>query len=120
MFSGWFNNAALSTTDSLFAFNSSGGCLACRYDWIPNVLISDLIYGMQRGNKIPDTKFAGNTLKSLKDFRVNLIYKFWGNWQAGIEYQSVNVRAFNEKKGVAHDIHAAIWYNFGEPLEFSH
>ncbi len=121
MFSGWFSNAAISTKDFFFAFNSSGGCLACRYDWITDVLISDIVFGMQQGNKIPDTQFSKNTLKSLKDLRVNLFYKFWGKWQAGIEYQFVKVKSFNGQNGMAQDIHAAaIWYNFGDPLQFSH
>lgn len=114
MFMGYFNNVAIDRFSHLFAFKSNGGCVAARWDWIDNVLFSDVVYGIQQGQKIANTiLFSGNALKSLQDFRINLFYKFWETWQAGIEYQSIYVKSFNGKKGQANDIHCAIWYNFG-------
>ena len=102
-------------TQRFFAFKSSGGCIALRYDWIPDVLFSDVLWGIQHGEEMRHTAFSEDRLKSIKDFRINLFYKFWDNWQAGIEYQTVLVKAFNGRKGNASDIHVAIWYNFGQP-----
>lgn len=116
MFTGYFNNMAFdSLTNRLFAIKSTGGCGAIRFDWIPDVLISDVMCGTQQGKHITGTPFSGVALKRLTDVRANIFYKFWCNWQAAIEYQAIYVKAFNKTKGHANAVHAAIWYNFGTP-----
>ncbi len=115
MFMGYFNNVALSTDFRLLAFKSSGGCIGVRWDWCKDILISNVLFGIQRGDRIANTFFTGNTLQSLQDLRVNLFYNFWKSWQFGIEYQTVFVKSFNGNKGRVNDIHLGIWYNFGKP-----
>lgn len=115
MFEGYFNNMALSRTNHLLAFRSSGGCAAVRWDWIDDVLFSDVLWSIQQGHEREFTAFSGDTIRRFRELRVNLFYRFWETWQTGIEYQSVYVKSFNGNKGNANAVHLAIWYNFGQP-----
>ena len=48
----------------------------------------------------------------MQSIHVNAIQKFWKNWQAGIEYERLDVKAFDGTKGEVNLIHGALWYFF--------
>lgn len=120
LYSGFFANMALTRANRFLPFKSNGGAAALRYDWIDSVLFSDVIYGIQIGERIPHFRFTGDGLKTMKDFHLNIFYRFWEKWLVGLEYQAIFVKAFNGKTGNANAIHFGAWYTFGDLPKGAH
>lgn len=113
-FSGNFIDMTISPSGHLYPVTSNGGCVGLRWDWIKDILWFDVLYGWDVAQKINKTGFNGDFQKSYEDIHVNAFYNFWKHWQLELEYQRVNVRAFNHQKGHTDGIRFAVLYFFGE------
>ncbi len=70
------------------------------------------VYGWAKADEETSIGFTGNSLEKHQSLHVNIIHKFWKNWQTGLEYKRFDVEAFNGTKGDVNIILGALWYFF--------
>lgn len=68
-------------------------------------------YGWADADEIPGV-FTGTSLETHQSIHVNVIHKFWGRWQAGLEYRRFDVEAFDGTEGDVNFVHGALWFSF--------
>ncbi len=70
------------------------------------------VYGWAKADEDTSIGFTGTSLEKHQSIHLNILQKFWKNWQAGVEYQRYDVEAFNGTEGDANIVQGAIWYFF--------
>ncbi len=70
------------------------------------------VYGWAKADEKQSIGFTGGQLERHQSIHVNVIHKFWKNWQTGLEYKRFDVEAFNGIKGNVNILLGALWYFF--------
>lgn len=109
-----FPDIALRTNGGLDPVRSNGGFAGFRWDFIKEKFWMDFLYGYDHAIEIPGTAETGDAHKRYHEVRANLFYNFWKWWQVCVEYQHVDVKGFNGRRGRQDAIHFALNYYFGK------
>lgn len=109
-----FPDMAIDAAGNLHPVHANGGSIGLRWDWIEDILWFNIFYGYDHATEIPGTTETGSLQETYREIRTSIFYNFWKHWQFAVEYERVNVRAFNGRKGHEDVIHSAIWYYFGK------
>ena len=116
LLNGDFATAGLTTPPNpadakLENIESQGFYVGASFALSPDTSIN-AVYGWAKADQDTSIGFTGASLEKHQSLHVNILQKFWKNWQAGVEYQRYNVEAFNGTEGDANLLHGAIWYFF--------
>lgn len=68
------------------------------------------MFGWQRADELHEGGFTEDQLRQHRSVHVNVIHKFWQNWQVGLEYRRFEVEAFNNRVGHVNGALGAVWY----------
>jgi len=70
------------------------------------------VLGWAKADEDTSIGFTGTSLEKHQSIHVNVIQKFWKNWQAGVEFKRFNVETFGGTDGDVTILHGALWYFF--------
>ena len=91
---------------------STGFMAAVKFQLTPDTRIN-AIYGWHKADEIAaGSAFTGANLETLKTMEINIIHRFWKNWQIAFSFMRNEVEAFNGTEGDNNQVHMEIWYFF--------
>ncbi len=111
LLNGDFATAGLTAANKLENIESQGFYVGASFALSPDTSING-VYGWAKADEDTSIGFTGTSLEKHQSIHVNILQKFWKNWQAGVEYQHYKVDAFDGTNGDANIIQGAIWYFF--------
>jgi len=111
LINGDFLTAGLTAANKLENIESQGFYVGASFALSPDTSINAVL-GWAKADQDTSIGFTGASLEKHQSIHVNILQKFWKNWQAGVEYQRYNVEAFDGTEGDANLLHGAIWYFF--------
>ena len=108
---GEFPNAFL-VNNKVENVESTGFMAAVKFQLNPDTRIN-AIYGWHKADEIAaGSAFTGANLETLRTMEVNIIQRFWKNWQIAFAVMRNEVEAFNGTEGDNTQVHMEIWYFF--------
>jgi len=106
-----FPDAGLTPANTLENIGSEGFYVGAGFFLSPETSIN-AVYGWARADEETSIGFTGGILEKHQSLHVNIIHKFWKNWQTGLEYKRFDVETFSGIEGDVNIILGALWYFF--------
>ncbi len=111
LLAGDFATAGLTATGKVENIESNGFYVGASLALTPDTSING-VFGWAEADEETSIGFTGTRLEKHQTIHLNILHKFWKNWQVGLEYQRLDVETFSGVEGDANLFRGALWYFF--------